>query len=59
MVCGVSFDDHEIGRQTAHSVATVAVVVEQLATSKPLTSTAVSLNSFTQFADRFMRALAL
>ena len=45
MVCGVSFDDHEIGRQTAHSVATVTVVCEQLATSKPLATASIGFDS--------------
>ena len=41
-----------------HSVPTVAVVLEQLAASNPLASASVSLDSFTQFADGFMSALA-
>jgi len=53
MVSGVSFEDHEIGVQTRHSVPTEAVVLEQLAASNPLTSTLVSLNGLPKAFDGF------
>lgn len=53
MVWGVSLDDHEIGVQTIHSVPLVPIVVEQLATSNPLTPTSISFHGRPQAYDRF------
>jgi hypothetical protein len=57
IVCGVSFDDQEIGFQTRHSVPTVPIVLEQLATSNPLASTSVSFDSVLQPAKVFISLL--
>jgi hypothetical protein len=48
IVCGVSFADQEIGRQTEHSLPAVTVVFEQLAASNPLASARISLNRIAQ-----------
>ena len=53
IVWGVSREDHEIGRQTAHSIPTVAVVVEQLTTSNPLATASVSRNGVPKTFDGF------
>ena len=59
MVWGVSFDDHEIGVQTRHSVPPVPVVMEQLPASNPLTPTSVSFKRRPQAYDGFMIQLRL